>query len=330
MDDALTYDRLFAGAQKFAQLALQAHRDGDEEVFVLHAGVSFERLMKAALSQANPMLLMESAKHSDALLLRFAGITPSKSHKDDDRLRTISASDALKRARAAGWLSQHKELDDLIELRNGVAHLGHTPSESNDILAIFARSTNSLLDHLHEDQFEYWADWSRTIEISINERLAKDEKEVKRRIEQAKHRYQQLIDSLPGKAPETLRLESYVVPKSMELSARRVGLVVGRAMCPACTNGCLVVFKRDLIGAGEPEEREASVVLLYCRACALQLKGATELAAAEVDLSEVDLPDLEPEVFEDVLTHLALAEPDATFKDLPFLYEGPVPDVDSP
>jgi hypothetical protein len=141
MDDSLSFESLLAGAKKFAGLALQAHRDQDDEVFVLHTGVSIERLMKAALAKTNPVLLMETAAvKDDRALLHFAGLRPY-----GERLRTVSATAALLRIRSAGWLPKDTALDDLIELRNGVVRLGPTESDSAEVLATFGR-TQSVAD----------------------------------------------------------------------------------------------------------------------------------------------------------------------------------------
>ncbi|MET8185738.1 hypothetical protein ABZV15_08060 [Streptomyces sp. NPDC005246] len=312
MDKTLSHESLMDGARKFAHLALEAHRDGDEEVFVLHAGVSFERLMKAALAHANPMLLMEPGVHKEPWLLRFAGVTPVKAPKKDsdlDRpLRTISASQALALTRTAGWLSQHDELDKLIELRNGVAHLGHSKSESSDILAIFARATNQLLDHLHHAQYEYWVDWKPVIEISINDRMEKLEREVRRQVEQARHRYQEQVSKLPDSAVSALQAESYTFPQSLRDSLRGVDLTLGKALCPACLNQAVVAFKGKSFELGEREQREAAFMTLGCMVCQLSLKGLTALGIADVDLMETDIPGVEYPIFEDIFAEISLDE----------------------
>ncbi|MFJ6750712.1 hypothetical protein ACIQNI_21370 [Streptomyces sp. NPDC091266] len=294
MDDALSFDSLFAGAKKFAHLAIQAHADGDEEVFVLHAGVSFERLMKSALSRANPMLLMESAKHSDELLLRFAGVPRVK--KSDagaasGSFRTIGASDALKRVRLAGWLSEHRELENLIALRNGVAHLGHTSSESADIFAVFARSTNALLGHLGESLRDYWGDWERMIDVSINENMAKGEREVRRRVEQARRSFELRVEKLPKGIEDSLRKGTYPLPLG-ELSNGESMFVTGEIRCPACSCNASIAFVDYLIGSGSDEERWNSVSFLLCQACGLRLEGAGELNAAGVDVRWAELPEI--------------------------------------
>ncbi|MFF8932367.1 hypothetical protein ACF1AO_34450 [Streptomyces longwoodensis] len=104
---------------------MEAHAEEDQEVFLLHAGVSVERLAKAALVLVHPTLLTEVNGKDDMLLL-FAGAALSE---PPTRLRTIGAATAIGRLRKMNILpqkpkSEAADLDGLIELRNGVAHLG--------------------------------------------------------------------------------------------------------------------------------------------------------------------------------------------------------------
>lgn len=278
MDDALTYESLFKGANKFAHLALQTHRDGDEEVFVLHAGVSIERLLKATLAHTNPVLLMETgALKDDRALLHFAGV-----RLFSEKVRTVSASQALTRVRAAAWLPKNAELDELIELRNGVAHLGPTKSQSEDVLVTFASTTNQLLTHLGVEPGEYWADWARTIEISLNEQLETVERDVQRRIEQARHRFEDRFEGLPEEIKErALRAELAHDPayhrRVLHLASdeNRVVTIPG-GDCPACT-GTIVLI---LIETERTTTQTKFVPKgIACRLCDLELYGFEEMAA---------------------------------------------------
>ncbi|MGV9255551.1 hypothetical protein [Streptomyces sp. NPDC003697] len=65
MTDFLSYESLQWGARKFAHTAMDAHSRNDEEVFLLHAGVSIERLAKSALSKHSPFLLLEMKGKED-------------------------------------------------------------------------------------------------------------------------------------------------------------------------------------------------------------------------------------------------------------------------
>ena len=135
---------LLPGARKFARSALDAHATGDDEVFLLHAGVSIERLAKATLAHRNPFLLLEMRGSEDALF-QFAGIEEGK------KVRTIGAGQAIARLRRVDILPpKDTELDELIELRNGVAHLAGDHDSAFDALTVFARTSNQLLHSMQE------------------------------------------------------------------------------------------------------------------------------------------------------------------------------------
>ncbi len=133
MDDSLSFESLFRGARKFARSALEAHGAEEEEVFLLHAGVSVERLAKAALAKKSPFLLMEM-KGKDDTLYHLTGVRQAA------KLRTVGAGQAISRLRDMAVLPQRDpDLDELIELRNGVAHLMASVDESFDGFTVFCR-----------------------------------------------------------------------------------------------------------------------------------------------------------------------------------------------
>jgi hypothetical protein len=94
MESPVTFDRLYKGAKRFTRLAMEAHAEEDQEVFLLHAGVSVERLAKAALVLVHPTLLTE-VNGKDDMLLHFAGAVS----EPPARLRTIGAATAIGRLR---------------------------------------------------------------------------------------------------------------------------------------------------------------------------------------------------------------------------------------
>ncbi|MES4891414.1 hypothetical protein [Streptomyces sp. NPDC096012] len=295
MDESLSFENLFAGAKKFAGLALQAHRDGDDEVFVLHTGVSIERLMKAALAKTNPVLLMETgAIKDDRTLLHFAGLRPY-----GERIRTVSASAALARIRSAGWLLKDPALDDLIELRNGVVHLGATEADSADALATFGRTTNALLTHLGLDIADYWGAWKSVIEISLNDQLERTERDVKRLIEQARHRYTERIHMLPAPAVQVIREDARLGGLPGYPTEEEGPILFGRVTCPACENPhAIVMLVARRLGDASRAERRAAYAGYGCSLCWLPLATIEQLGAAGIDIMDARLPDLTISVIE--------------------------------
>jgi hypothetical protein len=302
MDESLSYESLLAGAKKFAGLALQAHRDRDDEVFVLHTGVSIERLMKAALAKTNPVLLMETgAVKDDRALLHFAGLRPHT-----ERVRTVSASAALSRIRSAGWLTKDSDLDELIELRNGVVHLGPTEAESADVLATFGRTTNALLAHLGIDLMDYWGNQYSVIEISLNDQLERVERDVKRLIEQARHRYRERTRGLPSTAVQALR-EKAVLTGLTYPTERDGQFTVGHVVCPACENphAAVMLFTSGVESdRASAVERRESYAGYTCTLCELPLETIEHVEAAGIDIMDARLPDAVVTVAENAIKAL--------------------------
>ncbi|MGW2305001.1 hypothetical protein [Streptomyces sp. NPDC001809] len=221
MSDVVNFSALFAGARKFANSAMEANAESDLEVFLLHAGVSIERLAKATLVDQNPVLLLEM-KGKEESLFHLAGV------KAATRLRTIGAAVALSRLRSMGVLPPKDEvLDELIELRNGVAHLSGGAEETFEGLAAFVRTTNTLLTHRQKDAGEYWGRWQGAVDIALSEHMEKVEREIAGRIESARYRLSKRMEGcLPRPlrwrtpTPVTTRMAFHMVSRSCAVTSR--------------------------------------------------------------------------------------------------------------
>ncbi|MDQ0405713.1 hypothetical protein ABVB69_08155 [Streptomyces sp. NPDC000349] len=280
MDSALSYRSLYWGARKFAHSAMDAHARNDEEVFLLHAGVSVERLAKAVLAKTTPFLLME-LKGNDDTLFHMAGV------KEASKVRTAGAGQVIGRLRAMDVLpKKDADLDELIELRNGVAHLDASSSETFDGLATFARVSNTLIAHLDMEPEEFWEQWNGAIEIAVSEVLAGVAREVSGRIEQAKNRLARRLQDVPGDAVA-------IIYKNANDAAEAGGFGI-RAQCgvfsyhsprecPAC--GCIGHLAVNIPGVGTTPEGENSRSF-YCPLCSFMAYGSDELSAAGISPSE--------------------------------------------
>lgn len=281
MED-LSFERLVAGARKFAWSAMASHSEEDEEVFLLHAGVSIERLAKAALVKQSPFLLMEM-KGKDDTLFHLTGV------RQTAKLRTIGAGQAIGRLRDMAVLPQRDpDLDELIELRNGVAHLMASVDDEFDGLTVFCRVTNQLLDHLGMERWNYWHSWSTLVDIALNELQEKVEREVARRMEQARRLLNKRFKDLPKEA-----LDSYIATRpqlaGFQVSSNKVFVPWS---CPACGNLALITTGPPvLIRHGEPGQSVPESFL--CFVCQFTLK-AHEMQAAGIPRS-IPLVDREGE-----------------------------------
>ncbi|TJZ93210.1 hypothetical protein [Actinacidiphila oryziradicis] len=272
MDESLTASRLLMGAERFARSAMDAHTKDDSEVFLLHAGVSIERLAKAVLAETSPFLLMEM-KGSDDTLFHLTGV------REAAKVRTIGAAQSITRLRKMGRLPiKDDDLDELIELRNGVAHLIPDNDDSFDGLAVFARTTRQLLAGLSVTEVDFWGIWASMVEITLNDVMEQAARDLGRLTEQAKVRLSQRIDKLPPAAAEAY-VESMMV-RSPHINTRSMILQVSLPKeCPTCgymgqiTTGPPPLAEKGRLG-------EAYPVAFNCQICSLYLGTSDLLTAA--------------------------------------------------
>ncbi|KIF67100.1 hypothetical protein HY68_35820 [Streptomyces sp. AcH 505] len=277
MESPVTFDRLYEGAKRFARLAMEAHAKEDQEVFLLHAGVSVERLAKATLVLVHPTLLAE-VNGKDDMLLHFAGAV----REPPVRLRTIGASAAIGRLRKMDVLPQKTKgeadaLDGLIELRNGVAHLG-TGEYVEDYLGTFTATVDSLLQRVGRDCGSFWEPWSDTVQLVLDDRADRLQKAVRLRIDQARYRFQTRFGEFSVGA-----LDSFAKTKSERgLIVLEVGptkaLFQTLSQCPACEQDSahlflaaredIPMFDMDLTAEG-----------LLCGLCEFRLTSTDEVEA---------------------------------------------------
>ncbi|MFD4860701.1 hypothetical protein [Streptomyces atratus] len=277
MESPVTFDRLYEGAKRFARLAMEAHAEEDQEVFLLHAGVSVERLAKAALVRVHPTLLTE-VKGSDEMLLHFAGAVSTP----PTRLRTIGASTAIGRLRKMDVLpskpkSEADELDGLIELRNGVAHLG--TSDVDDYLQTFVATVDRLVQYTGQDRDRFWESWSEAAQVALDDRSDRLQKTVLLRINQSRHRFRTRFADLPERAVEGV---------AQAVSERGLTVVeVGPAnalfqtlsQCPACGREAAALFLA-VDADSLLFEMELTAEGLLCGLCGFHLSSSDEVKTA--------------------------------------------------
>ncbi|GAB3949428.1 hypothetical protein [Streptomyces sparsus] len=276
MESPITFDRLYEGGKYFAHLAMEAHAEEKQEVFLLHAGVSVERLAKAALALVHPTLLTEVSGKDD-MLLHFAGAVS----KPPTRLRTIGAATAIGRLRKMDVFPQRPsreadDLDGLIELRNGVAHLGTEDVE--DYLGTFTATVDKLLLHAGRGRGSFWESWSDTAQVVLDDRAGRLQKAVRLRMGQAQHRFRARFGSLPAgvvdDVAQTVGDRGLLV---VEVGPARA-LFQTLSQCPACEREAAALF----LAVGKDTalfDLELAAESLLCRLCGFRLSSAEEVEA---------------------------------------------------
>lgn len=261
---------------------MDAHSREDQEVFLLHAGVSIERLAKAALSKQSPFLLIEMKGKEDTLL-HLAGV------QETSKVRTVGAAQALSRLRTMGAIpKQDVDLDELIELRNGIAHLDASADSSFDGLSVFSRATNSLLTHLGQEKENYWGEWLGIIEITESDALESAEREVARRIERARYRLSERLRGVPQDAVSIIYSDAVSIKEGVGGYGLhwQCGLYSFHSPkdCPACRCAGRLIVNLPNIGTGPADGLPDR--WFYCPLCGFTAHGDDELLVCGISRKE--------------------------------------------
>lgn len=225
-------------------------------------------------------------KGKEDTLLHLAGV------QEAPKVRTVGAAQALARLRVMNVLpKQDTGLDELIELRNGIAHLDADADESFDGLSVFVRATTALLRYLGKEREEYWDDWIGIIEITESDALEYVAKEVARRIEGARYHLSERLKYLPQKAVSVI----YEHAEAGDPDVARHGLIARCGLyslrspkgCPACHCTGHLVFNLPNIGSGPLEGSDLR--FFYCPLCSFTASGDDELAACGIGPNEIFL-----------------------------------------
>lgn len=245
--------------------------------------MALEHAAKAVLAQLNPLLIAHPHNFETSYLLataseRFVTVAP--------RLRTISLSDALKRAgRLVPNVSPLVEpLRGAVEQRNAVAHVG-VASEDNlrQDFGLVLRAMSAMLEHLGVDRQLVWGEYGPTVARVLSEQVDERRARVQDRLDRARQEFLQRFGDAPAKLDLGMGLHL------MDWDDRDTAAPVD---CPACETEAVafgevdveveVDFDRD----GNPEG--ASLVPWFvaqgfqCRACGLRLE------AEEFDVADLE------------------------------------------
>jgi hypothetical protein len=135
--------------------ALFAWSNGDHDMAVLHGGIAFEHIVKAALAARHPSLLSDGRDFST--LLHAAGLS-DHAPAPATHARTLGAAEAFKRSRTLLQLSvSERDVEPLLTARNGVAHLGaHDKTQSAMALTVAVTVTDAVLADIGEGDHDFW------------------------------------------------------------------------------------------------------------------------------------------------------------------------------
>lgn len=149
----------------FARSALQ-EQEADARIFLLHAATALEHLAKAVLVRRHPSFIVRTNDFESLLLACGDSVT----NQPRSKMRTITAGEALERgARFVPTLrSLSRELEVLIAVRNGVAHLGHaSKTDASDALIPYLKASEALRASTATDQRSYWGDFAPLVASAL-------------------------------------------------------------------------------------------------------------------------------------------------------------------
>lgn len=212
-------------------------------------------------------------------LFHLTGVKPSES-----RVHTVGAGEAIARLRKLDVLPSDDGLDDLIELRNGVAH-STQGDEGRELLPALVRTIEALLTDLGKDVSAFWERWTETIRLALDEARTELERDVRMRIQKARNVFQDRFEGLPDDAVRKFQ-DTQRNSFAMALMGEADHLIVEDvATCPACDGRAKVIMQ----GWDAASNSKNFVVNGFrCPMCHLTLTGAEEFTAAGLDLGTVN------------------------------------------
>ncbi|WP_328731646.1 hypothetical protein OHT20_14615 [Streptomyces caniferus] len=165
MDDSLSYESFYQGAKKAAHKAMDDQGRAEYDEFALYAGVAVEELAKATLAAKNPVYVADIRNGSADMVLHLGGHI----QLDEEKVRTVGATEAIKRLRKIGVLKDDTDLDLLIEMRNGAAHAAPDSTLAKGMISPLARTIETLLSDLSRPLDDFWGRWTKAVKDAVDE-----------------------------------------------------------------------------------------------------------------------------------------------------------------
>ena len=88
---------------------------------------------------------------------------------DEGRVRTVGASEAIKRLQKINVLQTDPQLDLLIDMRNGAAHTSPDSAHAKGMISPLTRTIETLLNDLGKQFDEFWGRWTNAVVNAVNE-----------------------------------------------------------------------------------------------------------------------------------------------------------------
>ena len=277
MNGSLSSEGFYQGAKKAAHRAMDDHGRPEYDEFALHAGVAVEKLAKAVLAAKNPVYVAEIRNNSADMVMHLGGHV----QLDEEKVRTVGATEAIKRLRKISVLKADTDLDLLIEMRNGAAHAAPDSTLAKGMISPLARTIEMLLGDLGKPLEDFWERWTKAVQDAVNEQEDQIFRDVQLRITQARHAFEDRFKSLPPGSKELVLTGAQ--PRSspwidaVDIKARGVPVFdASGGDCPACGGPSILTFEPTELTATDTHYRANGFT---CSLCSFKAAGPDEMAA---------------------------------------------------
>ncbi|MEU6635699.1 hypothetical protein [Streptomyces rochei] len=269
MDDSLSFESFYEGAQKAALRAMDDHARREYDEFALHAGVAVEKLAKATLVKMNPLYI------ASGKVTVVAGQKQFTTH-------TITMSEALKRLAQVGIGKITPSLQTLIELRNGTIHASGDDA-AKDQIPTLATTIAAMLKHLGISVGDFWGRWTSAVNVAVDKQRNEIQRDIEIRIKQARHLFEDRFKGLPqGVKERAISSELHVSTAAFDYVVEIDGKVLPSSImtpggpCPSCTADTTLLFSMVDRTADQTQYAPHGIT---CHVCGLALHGFDEMAA---------------------------------------------------
>jgi len=277
MTDSFSSESFFQGAKTAAHKAMDDHGRMEYDEFALHAGVAVEKLAKAVLVSKNPVYIAEIRNNGADMVLHLGGHLPL----DEEKIRTVGASEAIKRLRKINVLTHDPQLDLLIEMRNGAAHASPDSALAKGMITPLARSVGTLLTDFGRPLVEFWERWTTAVENAVNEQEDQVFRDIQLRIAQARYAFDDRFAGLPPEVREgALKVpqprNQVLAGEMLKIKDNDMVMETPGGDCPACGSQGILIF------SAVTQTRTAtqfSANGFACYMCSFRVSGPDEMAA---------------------------------------------------
>lgn len=250
----------------------------------LDAGTALEHLMKAALANRSPALLIDLRGEANfRSLLRLLDVPEAP---QAGQLRTVGLRDALERVRyfVPASSASENDLKSLIGMRDGTVHAAMDDEVEERLLVAFVQYADALLVDLGRDRDEFWGPTFRpVVDALLTDASDKIAHDVAIKLASARANFRRRYGKEPAEVLDLVRrLAEPQDDDGWQIPAQR------SADCPACESIGTATGYYDVErapNADDGQDADSNGVVRFlpaafdCHVCGLRLRSA-ELAAA--------------------------------------------------